>query len=87
MSTVAPRVPPVADEEASPEARELFGAARELLGFVSNFTRTAAHAPELARWVVPLIAAVQRGGPDAELEPRVKELAILRTSSLNRCSF
>mgnify|MGYP000191624202 CR=1 FL=1 len=87
MSTVPPRVPPARDADAGPDARQIFEAARELLGFVSNFTRTAVHVPELAAWVVPMIAAVQRGGPDAELDPRVKELAILRTSALNRCSF
>ena len=34
-----------------------------------------------------MIAAIQRGGPDAELDPRIKELAILKTSTLNQCFF
>jgi alkylhydroperoxidase family enzyme len=34
-----------------------------------------------------MIAAVQRGGPDSALDLRIKELAILRTSTRNRCFF
>jgi alkylhydroperoxidase family enzyme len=82
-----PRVPIIEDADASPQARRLFDGARELLAFVSNFARTAGHAPSVARWVIPMIAAIQRGGPDAELDPRVKELAILKTSTLNQCFF
>ena len=87
MSSVPPRVPTIHDAEASDEVARIFDGARELLAFVSNFARTAAHAPALARWVVPMIAAIQRGGPDAALDPRIKELAILKTSTLNRCFF
>lgn len=81
------RVPTVEDDVASAEARRIFDGARELLAFVSNFTRTAVRAPFIARWVVPMIASIQRGGSDAALDPRIKELAILRTSTRNRCYF
>ncbi|HYG71420.1 MAG TPA: hypothetical protein VEC15_03925 [Actinomycetota bacterium] len=87
MSSVPPRVPTIDDAEAPAEVGRIFDGARELLAFVSNFARTAARAPALARWVIPMIAAIQRGGPDAALDPRIKELAILKTSTLNRCFF
>jgi alkylhydroperoxidase family enzyme len=84
---MTPRIPIVEGDGPSDEVGRLFAGARELLAFVSNFARTAAHAPAVARWVVPMIASIQRGGPDAALDPRVKELAILRTSTLNACFF
>jgi hypothetical protein len=85
---MAARIPIIKDgAEVPEEVARIFEGARELLAFVSNATRTMAHAPALARWVVPMIAAIQRGGPDAALDPRVKELAILRTSTLNACFF
>jgi len=87
MSDVPPRVPVVEDEDASPEVERIFEGARELLAFVSNFARTAVHSPSLARWLIPMIASIQRGGPDAELDPRIKELAILKTSTVNACFF
>ncbi|MGH2828092.1 MAG: hypothetical protein ACRDKF_14110 [Actinomycetota bacterium] len=87
MTGVPSRVPVVKDEEAPPEVQAIFRGATDLLAFVSNFTRTAAHVPAVARWVVPMIASIQRGGSDAALDPRIKELAILRTSTRNRCFF
>ena len=87
MSSVPPRVRTIDDAEASAEVRRIFDGARELLAFVSNFARTASRAPSIARWVIPMIAAIQRGGPDAALDPRIKELAILKTSTRNRCFF
>jgi hypothetical protein len=87
MSDVPSRVPIVEDAEASPEVESIFRGATELLAFVSNFARTAVHVPTLGRWVIPMIASIQRGGSDAALDPRIKELAILRTSTRNRCFF
>ena len=81
------RVPVIAGDGLPPDVERMFEGARELLAFVSNFTRTAAHAPAVARWTIPMIAAIQRGGPDAALDPRIKELAILKTSTLNACFF
>jgi alkylhydroperoxidase family enzyme len=88
MNTVPPRVPIVRDEpDLAPDVARIFSGATDLLAFTSNFARTIAHVPELARWLIPMIASIQRGGPDAALDPRVKELAILRTSTRNRCYF
>jgi hypothetical protein len=85
--TVPPRVPIIQDDAATPEVASIFGGAGDLLAFVSNFARTAVHVPPVARWLIPMIASIQRGGSDAALDLRVKELAILRTSTRNRCFF
>jgi hypothetical protein len=87
VTGVPPRVPVVNDGDATPEVESIFHGAEELLAFVSNFTRTAVHVPSVARWLVPMIASIQRGGSDAALDLRVKELAILRTSTRNQCFF
>jgi alkylhydroperoxidase family enzyme len=88
MSSPAPRVPIIEDGAAvSPEVERIFVGATELLAFTSNFARTVARMPSLARWLIPMIASIQRGGSDAALDPRIKELAILRTSTRNRCLF
>ncbi|HSL09996.1 MAG TPA: hypothetical protein VLA82_01600 [Actinomycetota bacterium] len=81
-----PRVPTI-EEPPDAEIDRIFRGAEELLAFVSNFARTIAHAPFLARWAIPMIASIQRGGPDAALDPRLKELVILKTSTRNRCFF
>lgn len=88
MNSPPPRVPIIKDEDdLTPEIGRIFAGADDLLAFTSNFARTAAHMPALARWLIPMIASIQRGGSDAALDPRVKELAILRTSTRNRCFF
>jgi hypothetical protein len=87
MNGGAPRVPIVEDDAATPEVESIFRGAEDLLAFVSNFARTAATVPHLARWLIPMIASIQRGGSDAALDPRIKELAILRTSTRNQCFF
>jgi alkylhydroperoxidase family enzyme len=81
-----PRVP-VIGSPADAEIERIFDGAGELLAFVSNFARTIAHEPSIARWAIPMIASIQRGGPDAALDPRLKELVILKTSTRNRCFF
>jgi alkylhydroperoxidase family enzyme len=85
--SVPSRVPLVQDDAAGGEVDSIFRGAEDLLAFVSNFARTATHVPSVARWLIPMIASIQRGGSDAALDPRVKELAILRTSTRNGCFF
>jgi hypothetical protein len=87
MNAIPPRVAIVEDDGAPPEVSSIFSGAGELLAFVSNFARTAVRAPSVARWLIPMIASIQRGGSDAALDLRIKELAILRTSTRNRCFF
>lgn len=85
---VPPRVPIIDDgPELDAGVGRIFDGARELLAFVSNFARTITYVPSIARWVIPMVASIQRGGSDAALDPRLKELVILKTSTRNRCFF
>ena len=66
--------------------RQIFEGAREMLGFVSNSTRTIAHSPWVAKWLIPFATAVQRESGGL-LDAQTKELAIIRTSVVNTCDF
>ncbi|MBI2177778.1 MAG: carboxymuconolactone decarboxylase family protein [Candidatus Tectomicrobia bacterium] len=81
-----PRLPKISDEEAPEELRRVFDGARELLGFVSNSTRTVAHSPWVVKWLVPFTTAIQRESGGA-LDAKTKELAVIRTSAVNTCHF
>jgi alkylhydroperoxidase family enzyme len=81
-----PRLPKITDEEASEEVSRVFDGARELLGFVSNSTRTVAHSPWVAKWLIPFTTAIQRESGGL-LDAKTKELAIIRTSVVNTCEF
>ena len=88
MSDPTPRVPAIEDGSGvTAEVERIFAGASDLLAFTSNFARTVARMPALARWLIPMIASIQRSGSDAALDPRIKELVILRTSTRNRCFF
>ena len=81
-----PRLPKISDEEASEDLRRVFDGARELLGFVSNSTRTVAHSPWAVKWLIPFTTAIQRQSGGL-LDAKTKELAIIRTSAVNTCDF
>ena len=52
-----PRLPKITDEDATREVSQVFDGAREMLGFVSNSTRTIAHSPWVAKWLIPFTTA------------------------------
>jgi hypothetical protein len=81
-----PRLPKIMDDEASEELKQIFDGAREMLGFVSNSTRTIAHSPWVAKWLIPFAVAVQRESGGV-LDAQTKELAIIRTSVVNKCNY
>ena len=81
-----PRLPKISDEEAPEDVRRTFEGARDILGFVSNSTRTVAHSPWAVKWLIPFTTAIQRESGGA-LDAKTKELAIIRTSVVNTCDF
>jgi alkylhydroperoxidase family enzyme len=81
-----PRLPKILDDEASEDVKRVFDGAKELLGFVSNSTRTVAHSPWVVKWLIPFTTAIQRESGGL-LDARTKELAIIRTSVVNNCDF
>lgn len=87
MIETGERLHAITDDEASPEVRAIFEAAGSLIGRVPNLLRVVAHSPQQARWLIPLLASVQRMAEGTVLEHQLRALAILRTSMLNDCAY
>ena len=81
------RIRGISDEEATGPARELFEASNRMLGRTANLMRIMAHSPHLARWMLPFIAAVRQPNAGAVSEVRLRNLAVLKTSTLNGCKY
>ncbi len=82
-----PRLPVVSEELATPEVRRIYRLMRELVGRVPNSFKTVAHSPGVLKWFLPFVAVLTREGEESVLDTRTKELAILKTSMLNRCAY
>ena len=81
------RLPGITDEEASGPVKDLFEASNELLGRTANLLRILAHSPYLARWFLPLVAAVRQPNAGAVTPARLRNLAVLKTSTINGCRY
>ena len=81
------RIRGITDEEATGAVRELFETSNQLLGRTANLQRILAHSPYLARWFLPLVAAVRQPRAGAVSDVRLRNLAVLKTSMLNGCRY
>ncbi|MBI3954017.1 MAG: hypothetical protein HY330_05840 [Chloroflexi bacterium] len=83
------RLPYVTDESASPQVRAIYTALRggRTEGFLPNSFRLLAHSPPALRWFWPFWAAIHPEGGGASGDIRYRELAIIRTSQINRCRY
>ncbi|HET7597400.1 MAG TPA: hypothetical protein VFK15_10740 [Burkholderiales bacterium] len=81
------RIHGIRDDEATGVAKEIFATSNELLGRVANLQRILAHSPYLARWFLPLVAAVRQPKAGAVSDVRLRNLAILKTSTVNGCRY
>jgi alkylhydroperoxidase family enzyme len=81
------RLPGITDEEATGAVKDLFGASNKLLGRTANLLRILAHSPYLARWFLPLVAAVRQPNAGAVAPARLRNLAVLKTSTINGCRY
>ncbi len=81
------RIRGITDAEATGTVRHFFEGSREMLGRLSNLNRIIAHSPGIARWWVPLVAAVRQPHAGAVSDVRLRNLAILKTSLLNGCHY
>ena len=79
------RIRGITDEEATGPAKELFEASNQMLGRTANLMRILAHSPYLARWTLPFIAAVRQPNAGAVSDVRLRNLAVLKTSTVNDC--
>jgi hypothetical protein len=81
------RIHGITDDEASGAAKELFEASNRMLGRTANLQRILAHSPYVARWLLPFIAAVRQPGAGAVSDVRLRNLAVLKTSTTNGCRY
>jgi alkylhydroperoxidase family enzyme len=77
----------ITDEEAAGAVKDVFDASNQLLGRTANLLRILAHTPYLARWFLPLVAAVRQPDAGAISPARLRNLAVLKTSTINGCRY
>lgn len=78
----------LADEDATGVAREVLDACALLLGRTANLQRILAyHNPYFARWILGLVATVRQPDLGATSDPRLRSLAIIKTSMVNACAY
>ncbi|MBM3343355.1 MAG: hypothetical protein FJY56_14790 [Betaproteobacteria bacterium] len=81
------RIRGITDEEASGPTKDLFEASNILLGRTANLQRILSHSPLVARWFLPLVAAVRQPAAGALCSVRLRNLACLKTSTVNDCNY
>ena len=81
------RIRGITDQEAVGPAKDLFEASNQMLGRVANLQRILAHSPYVARWFLPLVAAVRQPTAGAVSDVRLRNLAVLKTSTINGCKY
>jgi alkylhydroperoxidase family enzyme len=77
----------ITDLEATGAVKDLFDASNQLLGRTANLLRILAHTPYVARWFLPLVAAVRQPDAGAVSAARLRNLAVLKTSIINGCRY
>ena len=73
----------ITDEEATGPVKDVFDASNKLLGRTANLLRILAHSPYLARWFLPLAAAVRQPAAGAVTPARLRNLAVLKTTTID----
>jgi hypothetical protein len=81
------RIKGISDEEATGAVKDMFEGSNRLLGRTANLSRILAHSPHVARFFLPLVAAVRQPGAGAVSDVRLRNLAVLKTSTLNGCRY
>ena len=77
-----PHIQPLKDEQATPQAKTLFDKIQAAFKMVPNIFRTMGHAPKVLEATLALEQAIQ-----GDLDPKLRELAYLKTSQLNHCNY
>ena len=81
------RISGISDEAATGAVKELFDSSSRLLGRTANLLRILAHSPHLAKWFLPFVAAVRQPAAGAVSDVRLRNLAVLKTSTVNGCRY
>jgi alkylhydroperoxidase family enzyme len=81
------RIRGITDPEAAGITKDVFETSNKLLGRTANLLRILVHSPYLARWFLPLVAAVRQPRAGAVSDVRLRNLAVLKTSTINGCKY
>jgi hypothetical protein len=81
------RIKGITDNEAAGAVKDMFEASNRILGRTANLSRILAHSPHVARFFLPLVAAVRQPNAGAVSDVRLRNLAVLKTSTLNGCRY
>lgn len=79
-----PTIAPVTEERAAVEVQPIYDNLKKNIGHVPNFFAMLAHKPEVLKAFLPLYQSIV--GPGT-LEQKYKELAYLKTSTVNACEY
>jgi alkylhydroperoxidase family enzyme len=79
-----PRISRLEKDQVDPSTRQIYDTYIAERGKVPNMFRTVAHRPEIFRTMIAHFRAVMNSGT---VPAKLKELAIVRTSQLNRCEY
>lgn len=77
-----PHLAPLTDDQATGMAKSIFQDLQAKIRMVPNIFRTLGHAPQVLQATLALDQAIQ-----SELDPKLRELAYLKTSQLNGCDY
>ena len=75
-------VAPLADAQASEAAKGIFQNLQSKMGKVLNIFRTLGHAPEILQATLAFNQGIQK-----DLDPKLRELAYLKTTQVNQCNY
>ena len=82
------RLKGLSHEDATDVAKEVFSASDQFLGRTSNLVRILSnHSPYIARWFLGLVATVRQPGLGATTDARLRNLANIKTSMTNACTY
>ena len=82
------RLKGVSNEQAEGLAAEIIEASNLFLGRTSNLVRILAeNSPFVARWFLGLVAAVRQPSLGASTDVRLRNLANIKTSMVNECTY
>jgi alkylhydroperoxidase family enzyme len=77
-----PHVQPLSDEQANPQAQAVFGKLKSAFKMVPNIFRTMGHAPSVLEATLAFDRAIH-----SDLDPKLRELAYIKTSKINHCNY
>lgn len=77
------RVPYLERDQIPAELQTVYDATQKAIGRIPNLHKVLAHSPKALTGYLGLSAALRH----MQLDPKLRELAYLKTSQLNRCHY